>query len=93
MNHVKKEKDVRATRNLVPTLSAIRLNEHPCTHKEPLLHLTIIHAHSPDGGHLAIAVSKMPKFILGGVRLHGLRTDRVGNNKVSRTIKGRSNVE
>ena len=32
---VKKEKEVRVTRKLVPTLSAVRLEEHPCTHKEP----------------------------------------------------------
>ena len=55
MNDVKKEKEARATRSVVPTLSAIRLKEHPWK---------VIHAHSPDGGYLATAVSKMVTQVL-----------------------------
>ena len=36
---VKKAKEARATRKLVPTLSAIRLKEHLCTYKEPFLQM------------------------------------------------------
>ena len=39
VNPMKKEKEARATRKLVLALSAIRLKEHPCAHKEPLLQM------------------------------------------------------
>ena len=44
------------------TLSAIRLKEHPYTQRATPANerkWKVIHAHSPDGGYLAVAVSKM----------------------------------
>ena len=52
---MKKEEEARATRNFVPTLSAIRLKEHQWK---------VIHAHSPDGGFFATALSKMVTQLL-----------------------------
>ena len=39
MHHVKKQKEVRVTKKIMPTLSTIRLKELPCTHKEPFLQM------------------------------------------------------
>ena len=52
-----------ATRKLAQTLSAFFLHKRFFQQKEPFLRTMgkwkVIHAHSPDGGDLAIAVSKM----------------------------------
>ena len=54
VNHVKNEQEARATRKLVPTLSAIRLKRASMYTQRTILTnertWKVIHAHSPDGG-------------------------------------------
>ena len=62
MNSLKKE-EPQASRKLVREISAFLLQKHPYTHKRTIFTNErkgkVIHAHAPDEGYLAVAVSKM----------------------------------
>ena len=73
--------EARATRKLVLAFSAIRLEEHPCTHKEPILQMGgngRSFTHSPDGGYLASTASNMVTKLLRNYDQEKRQTDGSG---------------